>query len=217
MKIRFGFVVLALLLLGGPLFAQQTAVLKELTGMVQLKAPGGAWVTAKPGAKIDLGTVISTGFNSTAVLDLGTAQLQVHPLTRMRLDELLRQGNHVTTSVFLTVGVVHAHVDRLPSLTQSFQLRSPVSTAAVRGTQFTFGGNWVATHEGVVEFLNSAGLGRDVTTGESSELSGLSLPVSPGDYLAEHQSVDPHAGPHAFQSVGTPASSNTGTIVVTVN
>jgi len=207
----------ALLLLGVPLFAQQSAVIKELTGKVQLKSPDGQWVNATPGATVGRGTIVSTGFNSTAVLDLGTSQIQVRQLTRMRLDELLRNANNVATTVFLTVGEVHASVDRLPNLTQSFKLESPVSTAAVRGTQFTFGGNWVATHEGVVQFLNSVGLGRDVGEGEGSELSGLALPMSPGDYKADQENVNPYTGPQGFQVVTTPGTTHTGTIVVTVN
>ncbi len=214
---RLIMAALALLLLGVPLFAQQSAVIKELTGKVQLKNPDGQWVSATPGAAVGPGTIVSTGFNSTAVLDLGTSQIQVRPLTRMRLDELLRKANNVTTTVFLTVGEVHASVDRLPGLTQAFKLESPVSTAAVRGTQFTFAGDWVATHEGVVEFLNSLGLGRDVAEGEGSELSGLALPMSPGDYKANRDNVNPYAGPHGFQVETTPGTTHTGTIVVTVN
>lgn len=217
MKIRSGIVTLALVLLGSPLFAQQTAVVTQTTGKVQLKAPGGEWAIAAPGAKLDQGTLIATGFNSTAVLDLGPSQVQVRPLTRMRLDELLRQGNTAVTSIFLTVGEVRANVERLPSLTQTVQLQSPVSTAAVRGTSFTFGGSWITTHEGVVRFSNSAGLEREVAADEGSELSGLALPVAPGDHRAEQENVNPFTGPRGFRSVSTPASPTTGTIVVTID
>jgi len=214
---RLTVAALALLLLGVPLFAQQTAVIKQLTGRVQLKAAGAEWVNAAPGAAVGRGTIISTGFNSTAVLDLGTSQIQVRPLTRMRLDELLRKENNVTTTVFLTVGEVHASVERLPSLTQSFKLESPVSTAAVRGTQFTFAGNWVETQEGIVRFSSSSGLGRDVSRGEGSELSGFNLPLAPADFRADRANVNPYTGLFGSRVTSTPAATNTGTIVVTVN
>lgn len=216
MKMRLTIAALALLLPCVPLFAQQTAVIKQLTGKVQLKHPGAEWINAAPGATVGLGTIVSTGFNSTAVLDLGTSEIQVRPLTRLRLDELLRNANKVTTNVFLTVGEVHASVEHLPSLIQSFTLQSPVSTAAVRGTQFTYAGSWVETQDGVVRFTNSAGFGRDVSRGQGSELAGSDLPVSPSDYRAEHVNVNPFTGPFGEAVTASPPATNTGTIVVTV-
>ncbi|MGA2615211.1 MAG: hypothetical protein ABSG38_17385 [Spirochaetia bacterium] len=216
MKIRLPIAIFALLVLGIPLFAQQTAVIQELTGRVQLKEANGEWADAAPGITVSQGTLISTGFNSTAVLDLGTSKIQVRPLTRMRLAELLRKGDTVTTSVFVTVGKVRADVQRIPSLTQAFKLQSPVSTAAVRGTQFTFAVTWVTTNEGVVEFQNAEGLGRDVGPGEGSELSGLQLPVSPSDYRAQQENVDPNTGPGEILPANGTLLPGTGSIVVTI-
>ena len=215
MKIKLPIAIIALLLSGIPAIAQ-TAVIQGITGRVQLKAPNGEWADATPGTTVSLGTVISTGFNSTALLDLGTSTIQVRSLTRMRLADLLRKGNTVTTTVFVTVGRVNADVQRLPGLTQSFKLQSPVSTAAVRGTNFTFEINWVTTNEGVVEFQNIAGLGRNVGPGEGSELSGLTLPVSPSAYRDHRENVHPFAGPSEFQPSNSTIAPNTGTIVVTV-
>jgi len=216
MKIRLPIVIFILLALGIPLFAQQTAVIQEITGRVQLKDANGEWTNATQGATVSQGTVISTGFNSTAVLDLGTSQIQVRPLTRMRLDELLKADTTATTTVFVTVGKVHADVKRIPNLTQSFKLQSPVSTAAVRGTQFTFAVTWISTNEGVVEFQNAQGLGRSVSAGEGSELSGVHLPVAPSDYKAEQENVNPHAGPPDIQPASPTFATNTGTIVVNI-
>jgi len=214
---RLPIVVSCLLFLALPLFAQQTALVQSVTGKVQLKEPDGEWTNAAPGAAMSQGTFISTGFNSTAVLDLGTSKIQVRPLTRLRLAELLRKGDTATTSVFVTVGKVNADVQRLPGLTQSFKLQSPVSTAAVRGTQFTFAVTWVTTNEGVVEFQNTVGLGRDVGPGEGCELSGLQLPSSPADYREGLENVDAFTGPPEIEPANPTVSSNTGSIVVTIH
>ena len=86
---RFILIAAALLTFCPSLFAQSSATLKEFTGKVEVKAPGGDWRPAVIGSKLALGASISTGFSSTALLDLGTATLQVAPLTRMQLVDLV--------------------------------------------------------------------------------------------------------------------------------
>ena len=110
------WVLMVLLLSGTALFAQTQAVLKEASGKVEVQTSGGTWQPARIGMQISLGTTISTGFNSSAVLDLGTSVLSVKPLTRMRLDHLLEQGGTVQTELFLRVGKVNAE-----SQTETFQ------------------------------------------------------------------------------------------------
>ena len=43
------------------------------------------------------GTVISTGFKSTAVIDTGSSEIFVKQLTRMSLEELSKSGSTVKT------------------------------------------------------------------------------------------------------------------------
>jgi len=66
-------ILLAVLLAGTSLVAQNQAVLKEATGKVEIQTSGGTWQQVRIGMRLDLGTTISTGFNSSAVLDLRTA------------------------------------------------------------------------------------------------------------------------------------------------
>lgn len=221
MKIRLGVVVLLLALVGMPLFAQESAVLKQFTGKVQLKAQGADWVDATAGAVVSKGTFISTGFNSTAVLDLGTSQVQVKQLTRMRLDELLRNANAVTTSLFLTVGSVRANVDNTAGLTQNFKLTSPVSTAAVRGTEFDYDGAAVSVIHGIVAFSNALALSVNVSGGQASQLQGNGAPASVEVAQAQAAIVVPQTtAPSSGVTVtaGRPSSqpTNTGTINVTL-
>ena len=59
-------------LLTAPLFSQLQAVIKEVSGKVEIKAPAKDWESATEGMEISTGTIISTGFKSQALLDLGS-------------------------------------------------------------------------------------------------------------------------------------------------
>jgi hypothetical protein len=171
-----------------PAFSQLQALIGEVTGKVEIKAPGADWVPAREGTVISAGTVISTGFGAQAVLDLGTSTLQVRQLTRMRLDELIEKEGTVNTELFLRVGKVTAEVKSAEGLKQNFTLRSPVSTAAVRGTKFGYDGLSVEVFDNAVIFTNLLNQGRSVRAGESSGTSGYRRP-SPGDERRERRIV----------------------------
>lgn len=164
-------IVLAILLIAVPVFSADYAVIKELRGRVEVQSPGGGWVKASVGDSLPQGGSISTGFGSSAVLEVGASILSVDALTRMKLEELVQQNNNQTTGLFLRVGRVNAEVKRDQGLTHDFKLRSPSSTAAVRGTNFTFDGKKVTVHKGAVAMISSA-LAREVlvSANESSEV-----------------------------------------------
>ena len=84
----------AALVLAPALFSQSQAVVKESAGKVEVKAQGGDWRPATVGMKLDMGASISTGFSSTALLDLGTSTVKVAPLTRMQLVDLVARPLH---------------------------------------------------------------------------------------------------------------------------
>ncbi|HUX21513.1 MAG TPA: hypothetical protein VMW69_09755 [Spirochaetia bacterium] len=216
MRRIFGIAALLAIVLVAPAFSQN-AVVKEVTGQVQLLSPGGSWTNAAVGSLVTQGTVVSTGFGSSAVLDLGTSQVQVKQLTRMRLDELLRTQSTATTSLFLTVGEVHANVDNSLSITQKFTLKSPVSTAAVRGTIFDFGPYQLTVDRGLVHFSNEYGLGREVSVGESSSWNGPYVPGSAEAFAAAKASTNPstNAGGEGSEN-GPTVDSSTGSLAVTV-
>ncbi len=151
---------------------QTQAVVKELTGKVEVKIGSGAWQPAKAGMKFDTGAYISTGFNSTAVLDLGTSLLTVRPLTRLQLAELIQKEASVSTTVVLRVGRVRAEVKKVEGVQQDFTVRSAQATAAVRGTIFEFDGVSVQVSDGLVAFTNTLGQGVGVGAGEGSSTSG---------------------------------------------
>lgn len=164
-------IILAILLISIPVFAADNAIVKELSGRVEIQKPGGRWQTAAAGDIIPTGASISTGFRSSAVLEVGESVLEVDALTRMKLEELVQSQGIQTTGLFLRVGKVNAEVKRSANLTHDFKLRSPSSTAAVRGTEFKYAGNVLTVENGTVSFF-SAALGRDfkISQGQLSRI-----------------------------------------------
>lgn len=180
-------IVIIILMLGGtPVFSQLQALLTEVTGKVEIKVSGADWTPAEKGMSISAGTVISTGFGAQAVLDLDGSTLLVRPLTRMRLDELVEKEGTVNTDLFLRVGKVRAEVKSTAGRKQNFTLRSPVSTAAVRGTSFEYDGPTIVVFSNAVMFANALNQGRTVRAGERVEL-GRYRPPGRGEYGREKE------------------------------
>jgi hypothetical protein len=173
-KLLFLFIFLALAVL---LSAQQVTI-TEVRGKVEVLAPGRSWTAATAGMQLARSAVVSTGFNSTAVLESELSTLEVKPLTRIRIDELVQQQDGARTEVFLQVGRVRADVRTAEGLRHDFQLRSPVSTAAVRGTRFEYSGTKLKVDDGSVRYSNQYNQSRTVSGGEQSGTSGKSSPQS---------------------------------------
>jgi hypothetical protein len=168
--------------------AQNQARITETTGKVEVRLNGGPWQTAEIGMTITTGAYISTGFSSSATLDLGASLIQVKPLTRMQLQEFIEQEGTVSTELFLRVGKVRAEVKSVEGLSQDFKLRSPVSTAAVRGTIFERDIYGVEVAEGRVKLSNLYQQTRTVKGGESSNTGGKDLP--PGGREGRDAGID---------------------------
>jgi ferric-dicitrate binding protein FerR (iron transport regulator) len=119
----------------------QDAVIREIRGTVEIKAPGASeWVPARPGTVLAKDASISTGFRSTALVVLGNSTLTVRPLTRLRLDELAEAQGREQVSLNLQTGRVRAEVTPPSGGKTDFTVRSPSATASVRGTIFEFDG-----------------------------------------------------------------------------
>lgn len=172
-------IIFALMLISSGLFADISAILSEVSGKVEIKAPGEAWQKAEEGMSISKGYLISTGFKAEAVLNIGPSQLIVKQLTRMELSELVEKEGTISTGLNLRVGKIRAEVRTTEGLRQDFRLTSPVSTAAVRGTSFEFDGVNLKVFEGTVAFTNRRGQTRSVNMGEASRITGFSLPNTP--------------------------------------
>jgi len=188
---KYTIAVLMILIAASLFAADLTAVIKEISGKVEVMAPGGSWKKASTGMKINTGDSISTGFRSQAILTLGASQVIVKQLTRMELAELVEKEGTVTTGLNLRVGKIRARVRTTAGLRQDFRLTSPVSTAAVRGTEFEYDGVNLTVYEGSVAFTNLLGQGRLIPAGTASKLEESGVPQSSEELMALLSTVNP--------------------------
>lgn len=195
-------IVLLLLLavVASPLFAQDAAI-SEVRGKVEFRLGSGAWRTASVGQQLALNATISTGFGASAVLRIGGAAngsvLEVGQLTRLTLEELIEREGTLSTNVFVPVGRVRATVSTAEGRSADFRVRGPLSTAAVRGTGFETNGWQLSVTEGVVEFVNALGEGREINPGQISVTTG-GAPSDPADELNQLADIGDGQGPDDF-------------------
>ena len=150
---------LTVLLMGAALHVfAQSGVIRELSGEVELRPAGAAaFVPAAVGSTVDQDTIISTGFRSSAIIDIGSTTLTVRPLTRLSLTEIRAAAGTENLTANLQAGRVRGDV-RPPAGTQAaFTVQGPSATASVRGTSFEFDARSVSVIEGSVVFRGDRG------------------------------------------------------------
>ncbi len=193
MKRTIALTILAAL--GAMIFAQApVAVIKQVAGTVEIRAPGKDWVPAKAGASLTKDTAISTGFKSVAVVTVGTSTLTVKPLTRLTLEEIARLEGSETVRLALLSGRVRADVKPPAGGKTDFTVKSPTATASVRGTGFDQDTVNLDVDDGDVEFTGPDGLPVQVGAGQSSTIDEDGGSVPPGDMPDESLSPPPPAG-----------------------
>jgi hypothetical protein len=173
--------------------AQSRAVFKTVTGKVEIQNPGEqAWAPASVGMVVPVKATISTGFGGGAVLEVGASTLTVRQLTRLRLDELSTENNVTRTSLSMPVGRIRANVKSTAGTATDFKLRSPVSTAAVRGTGFETDGVYLSVFESIVAFLSESGISINVNTGETGVIGDGGSPSGGAGQRDANTDVDPY-------------------------
>lgn len=188
-----------------------SAVFSSVEGKVEIDR-GQGWTAVEAGTVLEGPVLISTSFRSYATLKLGDTETYLHidPLTRISLDELIQSEGEQTTSFNLRIGKVRAEVERTQEVNHTFTLRSPVSTASVRGTSFSFDGNSLHVREGAVLFFNSLNRQRMVSGG-SSKTDGIVISSPQDEYESEFSANQLST---ALGSVSSPAQNGeTGLIL----
>ena len=217
-------IIVALILLFAGVGVWAQAEFTEVNGKVEIRpVAGGAWQPAEVGMRINRNTMISTGFNASAALQVSDSTVRVEQLTRMAFEEIVEQSDSVQTRLNLNVGRVRAQVRSTDGRSQDFRVRSPLSTAAVRGTDFSFDGARLEVAEGQVAFVNAYGQERLVSGGQQSQTSGEpGTPTSPGEEAEEASgtSINPlgAGGDEADEGDdgGSRGRSTRGTIVIEI-
>ena len=158
----------------GVVFAQAPgAVITEMSGTVELKRPGSTtWTAARAGDVLERATVISTGFQSMALLTVGNSTITVRPITRLSLEELLSQEDTERVNVNLRTGRIQVDVNPPAGSKTDFTVQSPIAVASVRGTSFTMDPVNIRVKEGMVKVETGplAGASTMVNSGQSTKI-----------------------------------------------
>jgi hypothetical protein len=162
-------IALILLLAPSAEAADVTAVVAKITGKAQVLKDAD-WVPLTVGQQLAVGSTVSTGFRSELQLKIGPSTVTVKALSRLTVQDLIQTGTDVKTDLYLKVGKIDAEVNKSEAVTtQNFTVRSPVSTASVRGTAFTYDGFTLQVTRGMVEFSDLHGNKVFVPVGEAAK------------------------------------------------
>ncbi len=155
------------------------ATIGKIAGKVEVQLPGKDWRPAKEGEILPKGTMVSTGFKSTAVLTVSNSNILVKPVTRMKLEEIVQTQSGTNTQVYLSTGKLSVEVTPQQNQTTDFTVSSPTATASVRGTGFDFDGEVLIVRHGVVELKTPVNQTRLVGQDQISIITpdGASMPV----------------------------------------
>jgi hypothetical protein len=185
--------LLSLILIASFIICAQDVTVREVSGRVESMIPGGVWKAVEKGDVIPLSASISTGFQSRAVLESSRSTIIVQPLTRLTIDELQSRSADSQTRISLRTGRILASVKKSTEEPSRFQVKSPVATAAVRGTEFDFNGFQLSVDSGLVAFSSEGGRIVTVPLGALTEMSGDGIPLDVLEAMIQELTVNPSA------------------------
>ena len=169
----------------------------SFTGKAEYQSSLG-WVSLKVGDLLDSGTVISTGFKSSAVLKIGDSRFTVAPLSRITISKLLETDSGTETEMNLSAGKLKIDVKASPGKTAAFTVKSPVATASIRGTSGDFYYNGILIADtGVWMYESESGKLYPVTAGQEIKIN------------KEDKTITPH---QVFEEKTNPRSDSTDTL-----
>ncbi|MFW5695702.1 MAG: FecR family protein [Alkalispirochaeta sp.] len=209
--------IIAAVLMTVPLLgvAALEAVISEIDGKVEVRlSDGEEWTAAETGQSVPTGATISTSFKASAEITIGDSRLEVEPLTRMRIDELLEEAETDRTDLHLQVGRVNAEVRSSENRDSEFRVSSPIAVAAVRGTDFSFDGANLEVSEGIVSLSNRYNETVSVGGGESSSTSDDEPPATPAEQSESGTRVTVSTDDEGDDESSAPSGSSTGGLTI---
>ncbi len=160
----------------------QSGTITGIAGKVEYQLPGKTWKPARVGDVVTKGTMISTGFKSTALIKIANATITVKPITRLSLEQIVKTEGGTQTQLYLVSGRVLADVTPQPNQSTDFKVSSPTATASVRGTSFEFDGINLIGYSGITKLQTPTLQVRFVHAGEftyvSANGSGVEVPAA---------------------------------------
>ena len=213
-------VFLTVLLMGSALCAfAQSGVIRQLSGTVELTPAGSnELIPASIGSEVNQDTIVSTGFRSSAIIEVGSATLTVRPLTRLSLTEIRAAADTETVSANLQAGRVRIDVRPPAGATAAFTVHGPSATASVRGTVFEIDTRSVRVLGGSVSFVGASGAPVLVHSGgESSAAIGAATADPVQHIFAELSPPAPVGTGESGEAASVPVLiPTTGTIDITI-
>jgi hypothetical protein len=122
--------------------SQRTATITSLKGNVEVMSPNEPWKTATAGMVLNQSSVIRTKMNSQATVNLDggdTATVIVKESSQLMLSDLEQnkaEGSQ-RTMLDLALGQILIKAKKIHSDKTSFEVKTPTSIVAVRGTTFS--------------------------------------------------------------------------------
>lgn len=169
--------------------AANAATVAVVRGDVDLMHAGGAFVPALDGQVVSDGDIVRANTQGLAVLTFFEGStLTVEPGSQVTVTNLSRVGaDGINVTIEQTIGRTWASVQKLAPGSQ-FQIKTPTSTAAVRGTAFE---TVVAVVNGVVTTTVKGNEGAVLVTANA----GGSVSVTPGTQVDVPQNAPAPNGP----------------------
>lgn len=112
-----------------------SAIISTVAGNADVVRADGETIPARVGIVIKKGDAISTGYESTTMLDFGYATLTVSPSTHLKIDEYTNQDNIAKTQLYMRVGTIQAKVKQVPAIRSDFSVSTPSANAGIRGSE----------------------------------------------------------------------------------
>ena len=207
-------ILLSLMLMGICLsvFAQQ-AVIREVSGTVEVKASGASsYVAANSGDRVAEDTIVSTGFKSSALVEVGSAHIVIRPLTRLTLNDVRTMADAETLNVNLQAGRVRVDLKPPAGTKASLTVSSPSATASVRGTVFEMDTRRLFVIDGRVGYRGGNGNLVNVNAGYDSTVLADGTSTSPyGNKQTGFQpsTIQPSA-PVGYEATSVPSTPSSG-------
>ncbi|MCL2138763.1 MAG: FecR family protein [Treponema sp.] len=211
-----------IMFIGLSLSAQEARFVR-ITGTVEVKTKDSQiWQPAFVDGIINKNMLVSTGVKSSAEIFVGGSKITLSPLTVLTLEELVQQGNTETSSVYLRSGRVKADVTPPSGAKAEFVVRSPTTTASVRGTSFSYNGRQLSVYEGKVALANQNGQKVYVNKNQRSYVDKgknqrLALPFETVTEIIRPRVSDLDRTGSGKEKQKIPSASSTGTVDITMD
>lgn len=144
-----------------------TAVVTRIEKRVEVQKGGAAWEPAVPKMRLAVGDKIHTGFRATATVRFADGSvIDIKPMSMVMLQKLEDANGKVKNRVWLKVGELSAKVERPLGTPADFQVKTPTTTASVRGTRIRS----IATHPGIGTVVRMGTEGRMQVAGRTGRV-----------------------------------------------